>query len=53
MLQDFEFLQARAAKMTVADFSARVTSAFFLWPKELLETEGCGGPSRCTMSRRK
>ena len=30
LLQDFEFLQALAAKMTVADFSARVTTAFFL-----------------------
>jgi hypothetical protein len=25
--------------MTVADFSARVASAFFLWPKELLDAE--------------
>ena len=25
--------------MTVAEFGARVASAFFLWPKELLETE--------------
>jgi hypothetical protein len=38
-LQDFEFLRALAPKMTVAEFSARVASAFFLWPKELLETE--------------
>jgi hypothetical protein len=38
-LQTFEFLQALAPKMTVAGFSARVASAFFLWPKELLETE--------------
>jgi hypothetical protein len=38
-LQDFEFLQALAPKMTVAEFGARVASAFFLWPKELLETE--------------
>lgn len=38
-LQDFEFLRAIAPKMTVAEFSARVASAFSLWPKELLETE--------------
>jgi hypothetical protein len=38
-LQDFEFLRALAPKMTVAEFSARVASAFFMWPKELLETE--------------
>ncbi|CAB3787217.1 hypothetical protein LMG28614_02450 [Paraburkholderia ultramafica] len=38
-LQDFEFLRALAPKVTVAEFSARVASAFFLWPKELLETE--------------
>jgi hypothetical protein len=25
--------------MTVAEFSARVASAFFLWPKELLDSE--------------
>jgi hypothetical protein len=29
--------------MTVADFGAHVTTAFFLWPKELLHTEECGG----------
>ncbi|TDN66806.1 hypothetical protein [Paraburkholderia sp. BL10I2N1] len=38
-LQDFEFLRALAPKMTVAEFGARVASAFFLWPKELLEME--------------
>ena len=38
-LQDFEFLRALAPNMTVAEFGARVASAFFLWPKELLETE--------------
>jgi hypothetical protein len=39
LLQDFEFLRALARKMTVGEFSARVASAFFLWPKELLDTE--------------
>jgi hypothetical protein len=38
-LQDFEFLRALAPKMTVAELGARVASAFFLWPKELLETD--------------
>ncbi|MGF6998834.1 hypothetical protein P3T25_007215 [Paraburkholderia sp. GAS32] len=38
-LQDFAFLRALAPTMTVAEFSARAASAFFLWPKELLETE--------------
>jgi hypothetical protein len=38
-LHDFEFLRALAPKMTVAEFGARVASAFSLWPKELLETE--------------
>lgn len=38
-LQDFEFLRALAPKMTVAEFTKRVTSAFFLWPRELLEAE--------------
>jgi hypothetical protein len=38
-LQDFEFLQALAPKMTVAEFAERATSAFFLWPKELLEAD--------------
>jgi hypothetical protein len=36
-LQDFGYLRALAPKMTVVEFSARVASAFFLWPKELLE----------------
>ncbi len=38
-LQEFEFLQVLAPKMTVAEFAERATSAFFLWPKELLEAE--------------
>jgi hypothetical protein len=38
-LQDFGYLRALAPKMTVTEFSARVASAFFLWPKELLESE--------------
>ncbi|SIT38101.1 conserved hypothetical protein [Paraburkholderia piptadeniae] len=38
-LQEFKFLRMLAPKMTVAEFGARVASAFFLWPKELLETE--------------
>ena len=38
-LQEFGYLQAFTPKMTVAEFSARVASAFFLWPKELLESE--------------
>ncbi|HKR39073.1 MAG TPA: hypothetical protein VJU59_05210 [Paraburkholderia sp.] len=38
-LQDFKFLQMLAPGMTVAEFGARVASAFFLWPKELLETK--------------
>jgi hypothetical protein len=37
-LQDLKFLQALAPQMTVADFAERVASAFFLWPRELLET---------------
>ncbi|MFM0259766.1 Mov34/MPN/PAD-1 family protein [Paraburkholderia sediminicola] len=39
LFRDFEFLRALAPTMTVAEFSARVASAFFLWPKELLDTE--------------
>jgi hypothetical protein len=39
LLQDFEFLRAVARKMTVGEFRARVASAFFLWQKELLDTE--------------
>jgi hypothetical protein len=38
-LQEFGYLRALASKMTVAELSARVASAFFLWPKELLESE--------------
>ena len=38
-LQAFKFLRMVAPRMTVAAFGARVISAFFLWPKELLETE--------------
>lgn len=38
-LQAFEFLRALAPKMTVAEFGAHLASAFFLWPKELLEAE--------------
>jgi len=38
-LQEFGYLQAFTPKMTVAEFSARVASAFFLWPNELLEAE--------------
>jgi hypothetical protein len=37
-LQDFSFLRM-VAPMTVAEFGARVASAFFLWPKELLEPD--------------
>jgi hypothetical protein len=39
LFRDFEFLRALAPQTTVAEFSARVASTFFLWPKELLETE--------------
>src|ERR1700689_3057585 len=38
-LQGFQFLRALSPKMTVAAFGARVASAFFLWPKELLDME--------------
>jgi hypothetical protein len=38
-LQEFEFLQVLAPKMTVAEFAERATSAFFLWPRALLEAE--------------
>ncbi|MFP3643047.1 hypothetical protein [Paraburkholderia sp. SIMBA_054] len=38
-LQEFGYLRALAPKMTVTEFSARVASAFFLWAKELLESE--------------
>ncbi|WP_027803248.1 hypothetical protein [Paraburkholderia dilworthii] len=39
LFRDFEFLRALAPNITVADFSARVASAFLLWPRELLDTE--------------
>jgi len=38
-LRDLEFLGALAPEMTVAEFTKRVTSAFFLWPRELLAAE--------------
>lgn len=38
-LQDFDFLRALAPQMTVTEFTTRVAGAFFLWPRELLETE--------------
>ena len=38
-LQHLEFLRALAPHMTVAEFTRGVGSAFFLWPKELLEAE--------------
>jgi hypothetical protein len=38
-LQGFEFLRTLSSKMTVAEFGARIASAFFLWPKELLDTK--------------
>ncbi|NPT58890.1 hypothetical protein [Paraburkholderia elongata] len=38
-LQRFEFLRALAPKMTVAEFTKRIASAFSPWPKELLEAE--------------
>ncbi|AUT75582.1 hypothetical protein C2L64_45265 [Paraburkholderia hospita] len=38
-LQEFGYLRTLTPKMTVAEFSARVASAFFLWSKELLESE--------------
>ncbi|HTR07706.1 MAG TPA: hypothetical protein VMJ11_13885 [Paraburkholderia sp.] len=38
-LQNFSFLRTVAPRMTVADFGARLASAFFLWPMELLEAE--------------
>jgi hypothetical protein len=39
LFRDFGFLRTLAPEMTVADFNARVAGAFFLWPKELLDTE--------------
>jgi hypothetical protein len=38
-LETFVFLHMVAPRMTVAEFGARVASAFFLWPKELLEAD--------------
>ncbi|BCG02990.1 hypothetical protein PPGU19_075580 (plasmid) [Paraburkholderia sp. PGU19] len=38
-LRDFGYLRVLDRKMTVAEFSERLASAFFLWPKELLEAE--------------
>ncbi|PRX33388.1 hypothetical protein B0G75_103616 [Paraburkholderia sp. BL18I3N2] len=39
LFRDFEFLRVLAPTMTVDDFSAHVASAFFLWPRELLDAE--------------
>jgi hypothetical protein len=36
-LQTFEFLRMVAPRMTVTEFTKRIASAYFLWPKELLE----------------
>ncbi|SIT46965.1 conserved hypothetical protein [Paraburkholderia ribeironis] len=38
-LRDLAFLRGLAPRMTVAEFSARVASAFCLWPKRLLEAQ--------------
>jgi hypothetical protein len=38
-LQDFDFLRMVAPTMTLSQLGARIASAFFLWPKELLEAE--------------
>lgn len=38
-LRHFNFLYALAPTMTVDEFTRRVASAFFLWPRELLEAE--------------
>ena len=38
-LQEFVFLKALAPKVTAAQFAERAASAFFLWPKELLEEQ--------------
>lgn len=38
-LQEFEFLRALEPDMTVTEFGAGIASAFFLWPKALLEAE--------------
>ncbi|WP_027803554.1 hypothetical protein [Paraburkholderia dilworthii] len=39
LFREFGFLRTLAPRMTVVDFSARVASAFSLWPKELLDIE--------------
>jgi hypothetical protein len=36
-LQEFVFLKVLAPTLTAAEFEAQAASAFFLWPKELLE----------------
>ena len=36
-LQTFDFLRMVAPRMMAAEFTKRIASAFFLWPKELLE----------------
>jgi hypothetical protein len=38
-LQEFVFLKALAPTITAAQFAERAASAFFLWPKELLEEQ--------------
>ena len=38
-LQEFVFLKALAPTVTAAQFAERAASAFFLWPKELLEEQ--------------
>jgi hypothetical protein len=38
-LQRFEFLRGLAPEMTVDEFTARVASAFSVWPRQLLEAE--------------
>jgi hypothetical protein len=38
-LASFAFLRQVDAKMTTHDFAKRAASAFFLWPKELLDEE--------------
>jgi hypothetical protein len=38
-LQEFIFLKTLAPTLTAAEFGARAASAYFLWPKELLEEQ--------------
>ncbi len=38
-MQNLSFLRTVAPRMTVAEFGARLASAFFLWPMKLLEAE--------------